>query len=459
MNERLRKGIFAIFMANILNLIFNLLTNFLLPKYLSVDSYAAIKTFQLYTMYIGIFALGYSDGMYLRYGGKELKEIDTKELKSGMYSFRIMMIIQSVILIPIAIFYKNKVVIAFVLTIFTMNMISYFKNLYQAVGEFKTYGKILNWITIATFAVNMILLFVVKTDDYFIYLILYAIVDAMIWLALELNIRQVLVSNIRVAFSRMLLIEDIKSGFLLMIGNFSNIILSSMDRWFVKIMMQTTQFAYYSFAVSMEGFLNIAITPITTTLYNFFCNHLEDGDVVRTRRYVLIFGTVIVSLAFPAEFFIEFFLKSYIGSIKVLFILFATEMIYIIIKGIYVNLYKATRRQKLYFIRLICVLAIGAFINYVFVKIYPYKEAFAYGTLVSAFIWLIFSIIDFRKYVFEIREWLYLIGEVMIFLLIGESLGPIVGFSLYIVISIVMALVLMRKECKSLINVILRVMK
>ena len=92
-------------------------------------------------------------------------------------------------------------------------------------------------------------------------------------------------------------------------------------------------------------------------------------------------------------------------------------------------------------------------------KIYPYKEAFAYGTLVSAFIWLIFSIIDFRKYVFEIREWLYLIGEVMIFLLIGESLGPIVGFSLYIVISIVMTLVLMRKECKSLINVILRVMK
>ena len=74
-NGNLKKGIIAILAANIINLIFNLFTNFMLPKFLSIDSYAAIKTFQLYTSYIGIFALGYSDGMYLRYGGKELAKI------------------------------------------------------------------------------------------------------------------------------------------------------------------------------------------------------------------------------------------------------------------------------------------------------------------------------------------------------------------------------------------------
>ena len=63
----LKKGILVIFKANIISLLFNLLTSFLLPKYLTVDSYAAIKTFQLYVTYVGLFHLGYADGMYLKY--------------------------------------------------------------------------------------------------------------------------------------------------------------------------------------------------------------------------------------------------------------------------------------------------------------------------------------------------------------------------------------------------------
>ena len=129
-----------------------------------------------------------------------------------------------------------------------------------------------------------------------------------------------------------LLLQDIKSGFLLMIGNFSNILLSSMDRWFVKTMMDSEQFAYYSFAVSMEGFLNIAITPITTTMYNYFCNNLEKKDVIYVRKYVMIFGTIIAIAAFPAKFVIEIFLPGYLGAVRVLFILFATQMIYIVQK-------------------------------------------------------------------------------------------------------------------------------
>ena len=79
MDKELKRGIYLIFIANMINVIFSLLANFLLPKYLSVESYAAIKTFQLYVSYVGLFHLGYIDGMYLKYGGsvlgKELKYI------------------------------------------------------------------------------------------------------------------------------------------------------------------------------------------------------------------------------------------------------------------------------------------------------------------------------------------------------------------------------------------------
>ena len=58
MDKKLGKGIMVILLANVLNLIFSLLTNFILPKYLSVDSYSAIKAFQLYVNFVGVFSFG-----------------------------------------------------------------------------------------------------------------------------------------------------------------------------------------------------------------------------------------------------------------------------------------------------------------------------------------------------------------------------------------------------------------
>ena len=454
MDNNIKKGLITVFSANIINLIFNLLTNFLLPKYLSFDSYAAIKTFQLYTTYIGVFALGCADGMYLRYGGKKLDLIDQNELKTGVGSFRIMMLIESLIFIPISFIVQDKVLIAFSFTIMSMNITSYYKNLYQAVGEFKKYGKILNLTTIATFLINMVLLFGLRSDDYFLYLIGYAVIDAGVWILLEINSSKILSQtlNQKTSVSVKLLWDDTKSGFLLMVGNFSNILLSSMDRWFVKVMMDSAQFAYYSFAVSMEGFLNIAITPITTTFYNYFCNHREVEDVNRVRRYALLFGTVIVATAFPAKFIIEIFLVKYKESATVLFILFSAQILYVMIKGVYVNLYKAFKKQNLYFLRLVVVLIIGVILNAVFVRIYSYKEAFAWGTLVSAFIWLLMCIFDFRQYSFELREWLYVLFEIFGFLACGIAFPSVIGCVVYVTLTAIFMFLFMRREVMNLLS-------
>lgn len=43
--------------ANIICLFINILTNFLLPKYLSINTYAQIKTYALLISYAGFFSL------------------------------------------------------------------------------------------------------------------------------------------------------------------------------------------------------------------------------------------------------------------------------------------------------------------------------------------------------------------------------------------------------------------
>ena len=78
----LKKGVMYVFIANVINLIISLFTGFVLPKYLSIETYSSIKLFQLYITYIGILHLGFSDGMYLKYGGKSVAEINKSEVLS-----------------------------------------------------------------------------------------------------------------------------------------------------------------------------------------------------------------------------------------------------------------------------------------------------------------------------------------------------------------------------------------
>lgn len=89
MSNSLKKGIFYVFLANVINLIFNLITNFVLPKKLSIGSYADIKTYQLYVSYAGLFHFGFVDGMYIKYGGKNINSIDKRDLKINLNTLRL----------------------------------------------------------------------------------------------------------------------------------------------------------------------------------------------------------------------------------------------------------------------------------------------------------------------------------------------------------------------------------
>ena len=84
-----KRGILDILLANIINIMIGLIATFVLPKYLSLESYASIKTYHLYGSYAGMLAFGYTDGMYLKYGGQAFANLDKKDLYQNLSSFRI----------------------------------------------------------------------------------------------------------------------------------------------------------------------------------------------------------------------------------------------------------------------------------------------------------------------------------------------------------------------------------
>lgn len=445
--QEFSKGILYILIANIINLSFNLLSTFLMPKFLSTNTYAEIKTYTLYLSYAGLLHFGYADGMYLKYGGKNISTLDKQELNSDLSTMRIFQFFISCSVLLISIIIRNPIGSVFAISVLPYNMESYFKSLYQAVGQFRLYGKILNITSMLLFGINMTLLFVLHTDNYLYYLVGSLCVYILVWVMLELNATRIFGIHFHCRFfSIKTFVANIKSGILLMLGAFSSIILTSMDRLFVKIFFTNLEFAQYSLAVSAETFLDVAISPITVTMYNFFCKCKDHNKIKRIKRYVLIFSSLIISTGFAINFIIDHWISKYINSKRVLVILFSSQIYFVIIRSIYVNLYKARKRQKQYFTRLIFIIALGVFTNYAVYKLWGVKDAFAIATLFCAMVWFIFCQIDVKDQRFDIFELLYLLLENINFLLIGIYFKPAIGFALYIIITITLALILMKKD-------------
>lgn len=460
MSNSFVKGISSIFIANIIGMIFGLLSNFILPKYLSINSYSALKIYQLYISYIGLLHLGYADGIYLKYGGKDFSEIAPQDISITLFTLKVFQLCMSAVVILISIMRHNDLLLAFGFTILPMNTIDYFRLIFQAIGEFERYSNITKITAFMNFLINILLVFVVRTDDYRLFLAALIVWNILLWLYLELEIKKIVPDlNSYKKFSLIELRDNIQTGLPLTLGNFSSVLLTSIDRWFVKGLMSTVSFAYYSFAVSTEGFINIALTPISVTMYNHFCNHYDIKRIIRIRNITLIFTSYIVSCAFGVKFIIEIYLDKYQESIPVIFLLFASQIFYNVIRSIYVNMYKVEKRQNDYFKKLLLVVIAGVFLN-ILGYIFLHKiESFAIGTLLSSIIWLLICCLDFRDVSLDFKELIYIIFTTILFIGFGIHFSSVLGFILYIICISILSWMLLRRDIKYFQQIVLEFLR
>lgn len=442
----IKKGLALIMIANLINLIIGLVNGFIIPKFLSVESYAMIKTFTLYCTYAGVFHLGYLDGMYLKYGGKDLEKVSPIEYGEDFWNVAIMQLFVSVAFLFFGIIKRDFVLSAFGVSLFFKNMASCFQMFFQATGEFKLYSRALNYGTILTFIVSLILVFIVKTDNYVLYISaqVFSSIVVTTYLGFLLNSKLGYFSNRHLnkeAFK-----DNIKSGFVLMIGNFSNNLFTSIDRWIVKIFMTTFYFASYSFAVSVDALITVFITPLYVTLYNEFCRNRLPERVKNIKKYVMLWGCIIVIMAFPAKWIIERYLDKYEASLSVLFILFSTQIIYAIIKGVYVNYFKSLKRQKEYFKQIMLMLVISIALGLILYFVFKSMLAVAFAAFIVAFFWLIINEIRFKELRFGWQEWLYLLFVIATYIICGLFLSSILGLLVYTIILLILSMSILKPQ-------------
>ena len=335
-----------VFITNVIGMLFSLITNFALPKYTSIETYAEIRTYQLYVTYIGVLHLGYIDGVYLKYGGRELSAILPDDLARQHHTLFCFQLFATLLLAIPSVITRNVTLAAFTLSVLPFNMAQYYKLLYQATGEFSRYSILMNLTSLFIFLANLAMLFVFRAQSHATFLAGYVLVYLVVWVISEVQFGRLPRRESCSTGAWREMCSNIKSGVLLMLGNFSSILLTSIDRWFVMFFLNTQAYALYSFAVSIESMLNVVVTPISTTLYNYCCINRDDKQIRGMRDYILLFAVAVIASAFPASFIVNGFLTKYVGALSVVFFLFAAQIFFIIIKSRLLTLLRRRWRRR-----------------------------------------------------------------------------------------------------------------
>lgn len=455
-----KKGLFYVFVATGIGFVISLINGFIFPKYLSVETYADIKLYQLFVSYVGILHLGYADGMYLRLGGKDLNNENKKDIVSELNTFKIFQVIINIIAIIISIALKNKVLIMVSLSILPVNIINYLKNLYQATGLYDLYSKYTTTNNIMLFAINIILLFCFKTDNSDYYIIGNLVVYVINWILIELAIKHKFFKKVKGKINIQYLYKDIKDGILLMLGNFCTVIFTSIDRMFSNYLLGTFKFAYYSFATSVESLLNVFITPISVTMYNYLCINKDTDKVNRIKKILLIMTSFLIASAYPVKWIINNYITKYNEASNIIFILFSAQLLSIIVRCIHNNLYKSEKKQKRYFKIILITTLLAAITDYIGYIILPANESLAFATLLINIIWFVIAEIDFKRYRYKLKDYLYIITILITYLITGLVVtNAILGFIIYILINIILCILFMNKEILYIVNEISKILK
>lgn len=141
-NEYLKK-VYNVLAANMLGFCCSVIITLVLPMVLSVIDYAEWQYFLLIFTYIELSQLGFSQGIYLRYGGEFLENINLKLIKSQICIVCILQFVLASIALYLGFEFVSQAVIVFFICMPIMAWRYFSDYLLQATGKTDEYAKVL----------------------------------------------------------------------------------------------------------------------------------------------------------------------------------------------------------------------------------------------------------------------------------------------------------------------------
>lgn len=440
----IKENILRIFSANFLEVISRIIISFIIPIILSITEYSNLKTYMLYISYITVFTLGFEEGMYIKYGGKEFNEINLETFKYEHRLYILLQIVFSTIVFLLGAFSENLILILMAITIVPYNIVVFFKANYKALGEFKIYTKIVYLQTILDLILNILLVFFIKSSSYIMFCLAIIVINLAGAFYVEGNFYKKL-KGIKCVYNKKIK-NNFKVGFVILIANLSIMIFYGLDRWFIKIFFTEYDFAYYSFAISMLNLINILINSISVIFYNYIAKDENKTIINNLKRYLLILGAFASLSYFGFAAVINIFIKKYIPSLNIIAISFSAYPYIIVINIVIVNLYKARKEERKYLKVVLKMLGIAFLYNLITTILFKNSILIAASTTASFITWYFYSLKDFSYLFKDKKELKFLTINLIGFLISSHLFNWFLGGIIYLAIILLTVKIFFKNE-------------
>lgn len=451
-------------------LIFGFIQSLIIPKYLSTTDYGYWQLFLLYTTYTGILHFGFLDGILVRWAGKDLEAL-REEIPT---SFRFILLEQGfivgilVMIVGLIDIPSKKIALAVLANASIVNILTFFLFIAQATKRFKlvTAANIGRGLLFIAF---ILLIFFSGYFSYFSLILATMATGIIIVFLFAFHTRDCLFNH---STDRKSLLqygkENIGIGIFVLLGNFTALIFTTIDRLTVGSFFPITQFAVYTFAMSMCGLATVFLQAVAQVFFPYLSG---SGTETRTKAYgllkptLVIFWAAVLAAYFPFSVWIKYYLPHYADSLPLMAVLLCTIGFSGQINILHANFFKVYRKQRVYFILAGLSLIGAGILNLLAVSLFGTLKAIAATAVVSFSIWYLLNEMSLRYLVAgsakEILKWILIIGAYIGAFLSAYTVAEtwIIGLCIYGMLFVGITAVCLRREVDQLWSIIIQVTK
>lgn len=347
------------FIAQGISLILSFFISFILPKILSVEQFSYWQLFMFYISYVGFFHFGINDGVYLKYGGLKIKELN-KEYVSGQ--FKILLFIQLIFffiffvyILQCQLIFDRKCVLFFTgFYMIIFNLSNYLGYIFQSVNKTRwySYSMIIDKVF---FIICVVGLVVAKFDNYIIYLTLYLFGKILCLAYCMIKAKKIVFVKIRryddVFFE---LKNTISVGIKLTVSAISSMLILGIGRFFIDENWGIEVFGKISFALSLTTFALSFISQVSMVFFPAL-RTTDKKSQIRIYELMRIFCFFVMPLIYivmiPMKVILTYWIPSYNDSFQYLSILLPICIFDAKMNMVFNTFFKVLRFEKI----LLCI--------------------------------------------------------------------------------------------------------
>lgn len=440
------KSIMSVLSTNFIIAVVGALSIFIFPKILSIESYALYHTFLLYINYIAVLHLGFSTGMVINYAGINYKDIDVGQYKSEITVLFLILIMFTVGFIVLYILTDGFLIGCISLAIIPFVLTGSYKNFLQSWGDFKLFSLISIFESILIPLAAMSIYFYQGELEGSVYISIYLSIYWVIAIGIGFQIwNKVSSVQAKKLFSRKNL-ETGKIGFIFVLGNYLNVLFIAVDKQFVQWFFSSTEFAFYSFAISMQSLMTILITSISQPLYPAMAKRsFSREDYIKIKETLLLVGALSGCAYFGISIIVSKYIPKYIPSLDLVGVYFLMFPAVAIINCIYLNYYKVYKKTGVYIRSLFLIFILSVILNGVVVYCFYDYKYISMATVFIYYLWLVFGARNISIITIDKKDILFLILFLFSFLLVKNNFSNFIGGVVYSFILFILAVVFFKK--------------